>query len=227
MTAAYQNLLNSELCKPLHIASKDTNGTISVSDIASSPSTKCPLKPIERQTLKLAMPSLYEERDIRIEENLSEDDTVSTSSSSCASLESLDRDEEDYLEDCSYPTKCGVSWSPTIVTQINYRLKTTTEDKELLHYSAADMTRFRQMYKLQIKAAKKLKLEQQKDEEEKRRRQNEENNTTTKYMNPISGLMNMLLSFTESPSQSPASNGNHTSRRSLETTLLIDTLYLF
>jgi hypothetical protein len=222
MTIMIQHMENSARCgEPLRLLS--TNGSDSANVDA-----------MEKSDV-VAMPSLYDESNADADDNLSEDDTLS-SSSSYRSLEEFDDDLE--LGNYCYEGQKNVTWSATIVTQTNYRLRTSDEEKELLHYTAADMTRFRQVYKMQIKAAKKLKLEQQKQEEEQRRQQEDEKNViqkassgTNSYQNPFSAFINLFLSqipATDSSSSSAAQSGNNpTSRRSLETTLLIDTLYLF
>ena len=168
----------------------------------------------------LAMPSLYDEADF--EDGCSQDETATTSS--IASYLSADETEDDIkLGSCCHPK--GVTWSPIVVTEIRYRLKTLPEDKESLHYTGAEMSTFRQEYKMQLRAASKLKRER-----EANRRQEDADRSS--YLNPISGMINMMSSYLLKPlPTSTTSSTNHSSssvaRRRLETSVLVDTLYLF
>ncbi len=216
MTALIQNIHENSQCKAKQIV--ESGRSLKARDVAEFAVTN-------DEPENLAMSSLYDENDGDAEESFDGEDDSLSSSSSYRSLEELDED-----LDASYHGKKSVSWSPVVVTQTNYRLKTSVEDKELLHYTSADMTRFRQLYKLQIKAAKKLKLEQQREEEDRKRK---ENLNATTYQNPISSFVNMFMSMSLDISPEPScysKNCQHDtskSRRTLETTLLIDTLYLF
>lgn len=223
-----QNIQNTTHCKASESVDADQVSPSKALATRENPSMQGHAV-LNDETETLAMSSLYDENDVGIEDTFSEDDTLS-SSSSYRSLEELDDDLEP--GNYCYDGQKSVTWSPMIVTQTNYRLRTSTEDKELLHYTGADMTRFRQLYKMQIKAAKKMMLEQQKTKEEEQRQQDEKNAyeyNASSYQNPISGFINMFISkvYDLSDSSTSSLRDNSISRRSLETTILIDTLYLF
>ena len=208
--------------KPLHLQEADASQSISSDDgdkeyEKEGEMTSC-------LSSVLAMPSLYEEV-TDFGDACSQDDTASSSSlSSYLSTDETDDDIE--LGSCCHPKR--VTWSPTIVTETRYRLKTSPEDKELLHYTAADMIHFRQQYKMQLRAALKMK----RDREAQQRKQDTSTERPTSFQNPISGMINMMSSYLSksSPSSSSSStniSSNSAAKRSLETTLLVDTLYLF
>jgi hypothetical protein len=169
----------------------------------------------------LALPSLYDEAEF--EDACSQDETASS-----ASIESyISADETDDSIElgscCQHPKR--VTWSPIVVTEIRYRLKTLPSDKQLLHYTRAEMSTFRQEYKMQIRAVLKIKREQ----EASRR---EEDADRSSNLNPISGMINMMSSYLMKPSPTtimPSSNSSSISvaRKRLETSVLVDTLYLF
>ena len=209
--------------KPLHLQEADASQSISSDDgdkeyEKEGEMTSC-------LSSVLAMPSLYDEEVADFGDACSQDDTASSSSlSSYLSADETDDDIE--LGSCCHPKR--VTWSPTIVTETRYRLKTSPDDKELLHYTAADMIHFRQQYKMQLRAALKMK----RDREAQQRKQDTSTDRPTSFQNPISGMINMMSSYLSksSPSLSASStnsSSNSAAKRRMETTLLVDTLYLF
>ncbi len=61
----------------------------------------------------------------------------------------------------------SVSWREEIVTDVMYRPKTNSSEKKELYYNSTDMQRFRQHYKMQIRAAQQYqkRLRQEKKEQ--------------------------------------------------------------
>jgi len=209
--------------KPLHLEEADASLSISSDDgdknyekEGETTSTSC-------LSSVVAMPSLYEE--LAFGDACSQDDTSSSSSISSCYLSADETDDDIELGSCCHPKR--VTWSPTVVTETRYRLKTSPEDKELLHYTGADMLNFRQQYKMQLKAALKMKRER-----EAQQRKEDTTDRSTSFQNPISGMINMMSSYLSksSPSSSTSLTNmsiNSASKRRMETTLLVDTLYLF
>ena len=180
----------------------------------------------------VALPSLYSEcDDTEHVVDDGDDDDDSSIASSASSFVSAEEEMEDDLYSSALNNVSNngrrVTWSNEVVTQTHYRPMTTIQDKPNLHYSGDEMTRFRQEYKMQIKAAQKLKRE-------RAREQKEEEQRSASYKNPFTSVVNTMTEYLSSLSESSHSKptnvqlpGNSVSRRSLETNLLIDTLYLF
>ena len=212
-------------------------------------------KPLHPTSVKkrshLAMPSLYDcdetetETTDEIDSDIeSQDDTASSSCSSSSSYASAE--EGDIDDSCSLDSfidiykkgKRGVTWSPTIVTETRYRPTVTPEQKALLHYTGADMAAFRQQYKAALRAAIKFKKDKERQEEMNLQQQSLAGNVAASYQSPLSGMINRLTFYLSKPAAAsplststsstvPKLSGNSISRKSLETTLLVDTLYLF
>lgn len=135
-------------------------------------------------------------------------------------------DDEDELE-----LKKSVSWPKlSVVSETRYRPTTSPEMKKVLHYSGADMLRFRKEYRIEMKA-KKLSQKQKK----------------AQVTSPITGLINMVTSYMAMPAStksflsstaststtsssstsSPQRKKAGSSAAESHTSLLVDTLYLF
>ena len=170
----------------------------------------------------LSMSSLYDDDD-DIFEDAENDDECSTSSSLSSFVSAEDEIDADVeLGSVVYPRR--VSWSPAVVTDVQYRPRTSPEDKLLLHYTAADLAMFKQQYKMQLRATLKLKRES-----ERRQKEQEEAAPSTNYQNPLSGLVNMMSSYLSTSSSSTQTREARPASATgiVDTTLLVDTLYLF
>uniref|UniRef100_A0A7S3VH70 Uncharacterized protein n=1 Tax=Chaetoceros debilis TaxID=122233 RepID=A0A7S3VH70_9STRA len=163
--------------------------------------------------------------------SLSEDEDDSQSS---ASSDDYEYDEELGLtpsSNLSDEVPRRVTWAPAVVTDVRLRPRTTVDEKDSMYYTYADQQRFRQEYKMQIKAVQRLRTEKQL---EKSKRDASQSDTPTErqhhlLINPLSGFINVMTTyFARSNSVQQNSGSAHTRKSSsLETTTLIDTLYLF
>ncbi len=140
-----------------------------------------------------------------------------------------------------------VSWAPEVVTDVRFRPRTSAEDKTTFFYTSADQQRFRQEYKMQIRAVQRMRREQyersrQQQQQRVTEAQQEEpeeitSSTTSESSqhllnNPLSGFINLMstyLSRPSSPTQEQSNENQSTMSRisNLETAVLVDTLYLF
>lgn len=169
----------------------------------------------------LSMSSLYDDDD-DIFEDAENDDECSTSSSLSSFVSAEDEIDAD-VELGSGVYRRRVSWSPAVVTDVQYRPRTSPEDKLLLHYTGADLAMFKQQYKMQLRATLKLKRESE------IRQKEQEAAPSTNYQNPLSGLVNMMSSYLSTSSSSTQTREGRPANTTgiVDTTLLVDTLYLF
>lgn len=164
--------------------------------------------------------------------SLSEDENDSHSS---ASSDDYEYDEElgltpsSNLSDEEVPRR--VTWAPAVVTDVRLRPRTTADDKDSLYYSYADQQRFRQEYKMQIKAVQRLRKEKQLEKSKRDASQSDSPADRQQHLlnNPLSGIINVMTTYFARSNSVQQNNWSQNTRKnsSLETTTLIDTLYLF
>lgn len=146
----------------------------------------------------------------------------------------------------------SVSWKEEIITDVIYRPKTNSSEKGGLYYNSSDMQRFRQHYKMQVRAAQDYQKRLRKDAAIDNKKPNTSSkkskksvvpNVTVKqnrqqqhhqlYTSPISDLINKMTGYLARTSSSPSTStsANKNSNVSIgpvaDTCVLVDTLYLF
>ena len=147
----------------------------------------------------------------------------------------------------------SVSWKAEVVTDVIYRPRTKSSEKRDYFYNSSDMHRFRQHYRMQVRAAQEYQKRcsnQQRNNEvdtnsaannavvvstkkkviKKRQHQKQQHcrqNNAQLNTSPVSGLINMVTNYLAKPSTT-YNNSNSVSRGQIaETCVLVDTLYLF
>ena len=149
----------------------------------------------------------------------------------------------------------SVSWREEIITDVIYRPRTNQSEKRGLYYNSSDMQRFRQHYKMQVRAAQDYQKRLRKDAV-----RNDKNSTTDSgsrsiskkcvpsvtakqqqqqqqhhlYTSPITGLINRMTGYlarTSSSSLNTSASATSSPTVSIgtvaDTCVLVDTLYLF
>jgi hypothetical protein len=147
--------------------------------------------------------------------------------------------EESSTASSSSPLRRSVSWKENIVADVKYRPKTESREKQVLFYNSADMHRFRQHYKMQVRAAqeyqKRLRKESSVDASKPKtnsKKSKQQQQQQQSYTSPISGVINMFTSYLAKPTSKSSPNTPNSSVAMsrgpiAETCVLVDTLYLF